>query len=119
MNPHAQAVSNLLARPGADESLIAEQLIAHLKKSGRTKMLPSILRDLRALSLRSQKSAAHLEVATEAEREGAAKAAGVLLSETVVNPSLIRGWRLTKGSQLTDKSGKRALIDLYRRITRV
>jgi hypothetical protein len=35
-----------------------------------------------------------------------------------VNADLLSGWRLTTADTLIDRSGKRALIDLYRTITR-
>lgn len=71
--------------------------VAHLKRTGRMKLLPFVLRELRTDGLRTKKLAPKMETATE-------------------NPSLISGWRKIENGQLTDRSGKRALIDIYKKI---
>lgn len=76
-----------------------DTLIAHLKRSGRLKLLPRILRELRMQQAR--------EVSRELSRETALE-----------NPSLIFGWREIRDGVLTDTTGKRALIDIYQRVTK-
>lgn len=74
-----------------------ETFIAHLKRTGRLKLLPRILRELRMREARAAKLAPRRETAEE-------------------NPSLISGWRSLEGGLLIDQTGKRALLDIYQRI---
>lgn len=99
---------------------VAESLIAHLKSRGRTKLLPKILQALQNRASQSVHTA-RLEVATEGEKTHAleeAKMLGLTPEHVVVNHSLIRGWRAWSKNQLVDRSGKRALVDLYQNIVR-
>lgn len=116
---YAQAITAQVSK-GADESALFANLVTHLKAKGRMKLLPKILAELTALKARSRVSATTVEVASEKESDAAlaeARALGFDASAALVNPSLITGWRARKGSTLVDNSGKRALLDLYRRIT--
>jgi len=95
-------------------------LMKHLKDAGRLKLLPGILRSLRAEQQQSESRSAVLEVASEQEKAGAireAKAMGIDAQTVRINPDLISGWRVRHDSVLIDHSAKRSLIDLYRRIT--
>lgn len=71
--------------------------IAHLKRTGRLKLLPSVLRELRVEEARAKRNAPRKETAAE-------------------NPSLISGWRTLENGVLTDNTGKSALIDIYKKI---
>jgi F0F1-type ATP synthase delta subunit len=105
---------------GADEKALVEGLVAHLTRDGRTKLLPGILRELKALEARKHKLAPSVEVASASESSHAlkeAQALGISATEVTVNPSLIRGWRAQKSGTLIDRSAKQALVDLYQRIT--
>ena len=116
---YAHALSRQIAA-GADESALVAGLVAHLKRDGRMKLLPGIVRELKALQARTEKLSPSVEVATEAESADAlakARAAGIEATSTTVNPSLIKGWRARTGGTLVDRSAKRALVDLYQRIT--
>lgn len=102
-----------------DEKVV-QNLVARLKERGRMKLLPGILRELQTLKARSQAIAPTLTIASEAERDTAlqqVQALGFEAEQVVVDPKLIRGWRATAKGTLIDRSGKRALIDLYRNIT--
>jgi F0F1-type ATP synthase delta subunit len=115
---YAQALQNLVAR-GMREDEAYEKLHAHLAHTGRLKLLPGLLRELKTLNERSQARSAVLEVASEKDvtaAEEGAKREGITTGKPVVNPALITGWRLTTGDTLIDRSGKRALVDLYRSI---
>lgn len=117
---YAQALQSLLSKEGANETQILDQLFAHLKATGRMKLLPGIKRELQKAQDRTHMQEAQIEVAHKDESDVAIAEAGKLgihATRTHVNPSLIRGWRARQGSQLIDHSGKRALVDLYRRIT--
>lgn len=96
------------------------KLVAHLKSTGRTKMLPSLYRELHKIALRRQALAPRLEIAHQKHKDESMKEAqafGFFIEKTVVNPSLISGWRALSKGTLVDRSGKNALIELYRRIT--
>lgn len=115
---YARALTNLLAK-GADESKIVSNLVAHLKSVGRMKLLPRILRELKAMGVRNHSSASVVEVAHEKDSGSAltrAAAEGVEAKHTVVNASLLSGFRARGKGILVDHSGKRALIDLYRKV---
>jgi|CXWL01.1.fsa_nt_gi F0F1-type ATP synthase delta subunit len=97
-----------------------QKLIVHLKSRGRTKLLPSISRELKKIQSKRKSLDAVVEVAHKDESKKAleeARAQGIDAQKTVVNTSLICGWRGRKDGLLVDRSGKRALVDLYRRIT--
>ncbi len=74
------------------------QFIAHLKRTGRLKLLPRVLRELRREEARMKNLSPKKETVAE-------------------NPSLISGWRTLENGILTDHTGKSALIDIYKKIT--
>lgn len=116
---YAQALVESLAR-GTDEARLVEGLVTHLKKEGRLKLLPGIVRELKRLQSEAAKLQPTLEIASEADRAvavAAAQEAGVTTDDIIVNPSLIKGWRARSGSVLVDRSAKQALVDLYQKIT--
>lgn len=117
---YATSILRLIDK-GMGEKEVVDNLLEHLKRSGRTKLLPGILRELKTLAAREKVTAPTLEVARkedEAQAKAAAKAEGIEAEEVIVNPSLLQGWRARAGSKLVDRSGKRALIDLYARIVK-
>ncbi len=117
---YAQAVATMSRREGADEAAIVSGLVRELKVSGRAKLLPGILRELRTLQAHEAKLAPVLEVATakdEAVGREAMKKEGIEIESVIVNPSLIQGWRARANGLLWDHSAKRALTDIYKKIT--
>jgi hypothetical protein len=74
------------------------KFLAHLKATGRMKLLPEILRELTVAAAREAKLAPRTESAKD-------------------NPDLISGSRSLKDGILTDNTGKQALIDIYQKIT--
>jgi F0F1-type ATP synthase delta subunit len=116
---YAKAIDRLVAS-GTNQGGIADSLVAHLKSRGRLKLLPGILNELKASEARHKTSDARVEVASEKESAAAlraAKEAGIDVAQAHVNHSLLHGWRAQTKGMLIDRSGKRALLDLYRRIT--
>jgi hypothetical protein len=75
-----------------------ETFIAHLRKTGRMKLLPRVLRELRTEVTRAKLLSPKKETAKE-------------------NPALISGWRQIENGVLTDHTGKQALLDIYKKIT--
>ena len=117
---YAKAIDDLATREGTDAKKLVSDLMTHLHKSGRTKLLPGILRELNIIEARRAKLEPSVEVANEKEAAHAlaeAKAAGIVATKAHVNPSLIKGWRARSGGTLIDKSAKRGLIDIYRNVT--
>ncbi|HYF29414.1 MAG TPA: hypothetical protein VEA36_03580 [Candidatus Paceibacterota bacterium] len=115
---YAEALERSVLK-GGDEGQLFAGLMRHLKAVGRLKLLPGILRELRARQSRLAKLAPSVEVASTAEKAVAlkeAKAAGIEAADAVVNDALISGWRGRSGAQLVDRSGKQALIEIYRNI---
>ena len=72
-----------------------EQLTEHLKRTGKMKLLPSILKELKETAALEAKRAPKKETAKE-------------------NPSLISGWRSIENGVLTDRTGKSALLEIYK-----
>lgn len=94
-------------------------LVASLKASGRLKLLPAILREAKRKEAGKLATTPVVEVSRESEAKKAlaqAKDAGVDAKEAIVNPVLLSGWRARGNGVLIDRSGKRNLLDLYRKI---
>ncbi|MEJ0053176.1 MAG: hypothetical protein WDN10_00410 [bacterium] len=75
-----------------------ETLVEHLKRTGRMKLLPRILRELKMKEARARKLAPRKETAEE-------------------SPALISGSRSIENGILTDTTGKRALLEIYKKVT--
>ena len=75
-----------------------DAFIAHLKRTGREKLLPQVLRELKEEALREARRAPRTETAKE-------------------HPHLLSGSRTIQQGLLTDTTGKRALLEIYKRIT--
>ena len=118
---YAQAIWNMSRLEGANAKTIVAKISAHLKASGRLKLLPHILVALKKIEARETKLASVVEVASEHESAKALKAAaaaGIHAEHAKVNHSLINGWRATSKEKLVDNSSKRMLLDLYQAVIR-
>lgn len=117
---YAKALDELAHTEGAKADELVKRLRQHLAATGREKLLPGILRELKVLEARREKLAPSVEVASEHEAKAAlseAKAEGITASKAYVNHALIKGWRARMGGKLVDRSAKQGLIDLYRKVT--
>ncbi len=74
--------------------------MAHLRETGREKLLPRILRELKRIDARAQSFGELLEVASAAEKASAEKEAHALgiTAHAQVNHGLISGWRARSGA---------------------
>lgn len=109
-----EAVAELEDKKASDAALT--KLITHLKSAGRMKMLPQIARELKKVAGRRFSLQPFLEVAHKKEMSTALKEAkkeGINVSQGVVNPSLINGWRARGNGKLVDRSAKAALLRIY------
>ena len=115
---YAQALFTLAQKPGAKADELVKRLVAHLQETGREKLLQRILREFKRIDARAESFGESLEVASAKEKPGAVKEAGAfgITADAHINPELVTGWRARKGSRVIDRSGKRALLDLYRQI---
>ncbi len=121
----AKKYSSVLARASdaknIDNQEVVEKLVAHLKETGRLKLLPDIMRSLKEIRFRKLVNSPRVEVSREediTEALAGAASAGVQAEVAVINKSLVRGWRVRTSSILVDYSAKRALLELYRNIIR-
>jgi F0F1-type ATP synthase delta subunit len=113
-----EATAELEDKTAADAAVT--KLIVHLKSAGRMNMLPKIAGELRRVAARRAALRPHVEVAHERDAVralGAAAALGISAHKARVNPSLIGGWRAQGGGKLIDHSVKRALIQIYQKVT--
>ena len=113
-----EAVAETEDKVAADAAVT--KLIVHLKSAGRMNMLPKIARELRRVASRRQALRPRVEVASEKESSAAlaaASALGITARHATVNPSLIRGWRAQSAGTLVDRSAKRALAQIYQKVT--
>lgn len=116
---YAEAIYGAVEK-GSSEDSVFEALKKHLAATGRMKLLPRIMHELKALIARRTRLSPTVEVSRKEDAQTAlseAKALGIEATDVVVNDTLVSGWRARKEGLLVDRSGKRALIDLYRRIT--
>lgn len=116
---YAKAIDHLIREREMSEMEVFEQLRIHLRATGRMKLLPLLQGELKKLLQRRHEQQPILEIASAKERKAAETYAAQekMSAEIVENPALITGWRLRGNGKLMDRSGKHALIDLYRRIT--
>jgi len=116
--PYADAILRLQDSV-APEKLVAG-LVAALRSTGRAKLLPKILAELKAREGRKLATTPLIEVAKESETARAlqgARSEGIEADSVVVNPTLLSGWRARGNGLLVDRSGKKNLVDLYLKIT--
>ncbi len=103
------------------EEKLVENLIKDLRSRGRMKLLPSIVRELKKIRMQERKNEPCVEIAREEDREkvcAGVNELGVSTYSVMVNPTLVRGWRVRAQGRLIDNTTKQALIELYRVIIR-
>lgn len=112
---------------GMTPAKAAHALRDTLKAHGREQLLPRIARAFARIAEReAKKTDVVLSVAREKDERRAHKEIKEMLSrmgvetkalKTQVDDTLIGGWRLEGRETLTDVSYKKALLDLYARVT--
>ena len=108
-----------------DEALIQERinaLVAVLKKNGKQKALPAIVRELARIEARARTQQPTLFIAHESDKEHALRELHAKLGKEIdveirIDEKLTGGWRYIDSDTLMDTSYKAALLELYRRIT--
>ena len=109
-------IEGLSAKTPSDALEALERLIALMKRRGHEHLLPRIYARLTRASAR--RSERELAVARKEDAPEAKKELGITDDvRAVVIPELIGGWRYRDGAHLRDASHKRALLELFRKIT--
>jgi len=115
---------SLLATENVDEVLVRTEAL--LTQKGHTRLWPAVLRGVVVeLEKRVVDETPEVTVAKEGSVDKA-KLAEVLAAlkvqtetvKTVVDPSLIGGFTVQYRDTVIDKSYKRALLDIYRKVTK-
>lgn len=115
---YAQAIYRLMSAGTLDADALSRLLTEHLERTGRLKLLPRIARELARIEAQASRTRDRIEIASDADRADAldtARSLGIVAEPTIV-PELASGWRAYGKGSLIDRSGKRALLDLYRSI---
>lgn len=113
---YAKALSTLIARSPKLSDKYVVNLITHLKKTGRIKLLPHIHTALVAGQRRREAINTVIEIAGEEDRLPATKAGaemGLKDVRIVKCPELLRGWRIRTKDTLLDTSAKNNLLQMY------
>ncbi len=123
---YAQALWDVIAGGGNPKQAVAsvrESLVAN----GRQHLLPRIVRAFKRIAERElRKSRVTLSVASKKDLTAVPrtfnkvfKQAGIDTKhiETVIDESLVGGWRLEGQEQLIDASYKKQLLEIYNRVT--
>ncbi len=118
---YAQALSILATHSPELSDKYMDNLLSHLKKAGRMKLLPHIYTALLVDQKRIEKGRSVIEIATEKDRASAvAKATeslGLKNIRVIERPELLRGWRIRTKNMLIDSSAKNNLLQMYYKIT--
>lgn len=103
------------------EASSAEKFVALLSRRGHLKLLPTILSAAARMEARDAKVATDtLVVAHQKDAEGAKAEAvsfGAVNPKVHVDHGVVGGWRFVGKSTLVDRTYKRMLLDLYRKMT--
>ena len=121
---YAHALAKSTEGTSKDQAKIyVARLVEILKREGKLKALPQILREFKRIIEQRNAKTPTLTVAQKKDAANATKELKAILkeavvSDSVVDDSIIGGWRYVGRDTLVDNSYKTALIDLYRNITR-
>ncbi len=113
---YAQALCTLSEHSPNKTKQYMDNILLHLEKTGRMKLLPHIYRAVLVCEKRKKDTQPVIEIANEDERAAALRAAAKLELETrhvVIAPDLLSGWRIRAKNTLIDSSAKGNLLRLY------
>ncbi len=116
---YAQALHRAVQERGTDPKLF-ERLQAMLKRRGHYKLIPRIAAAYEKLTGQERHDAVHVRVAREQEVEQARKSAASLAPSidphVAIDEELVSGYTVQSRDFRFDASGRRTLIDLYRKL---
>ncbi len=115
---YAHAVKKAI-KDGLGVSEAVKNLIKVLKNRGALALLPKIALELERIESREGRARSTLSVANDADWSTALKESGANKEGVIkqIDETLIGGFKFEEDGKLTDTSYKRALLDLYRKIT--
>ena len=124
---YAQALSAVVSEGTLSEKQAWEGFTALLKRKGHLSLLPLIGKELERLGVRHKKQGALVTLGKEEDSKTYAKEIQKVLkevgskerSEVVIDERLIGGFRVEANNKLTDRSHRKSLLELYRRLTQV
>lgn len=96
-----------------------EKFIEYLRTTGRLKLLPKILMELKINEAKESQRRVKTEIARQDDEADAKKAMssyGIETESITINPTLISGWRILNTKKLIDGSAKRSLIEIYQKV---
>ncbi len=110
------------AAPASSHHKLFAALLAALKRRGHEKLLPRIGREYKKLALRAEKNTIRIRIAHRNDASAAHKKAAELDAnaqniEAHIDESLVSGFLIEGPDFRFDASGRRALIELYQRLT--
>ncbi|HEC94259.1 MAG TPA: hypothetical protein ENI56_02740 [Candidatus Kaiserbacteria bacterium] len=114
---YAQALFQSVTKSPQSSNKYVDNLLSHLKKTGRMKLLPHIYGALLVSQKRARAREAIIEIAREEDRHAAVANATAALGlkdvRVVERPELLRGWRIRTKDMLVDSSAKNNLLQMY------
>ena len=115
---YAKALKEVLSEGFNVDKAIAN-FIAMLKRRGALRLLPKIALEFESIEKRTEAYKPTLSVARDSDFAKAVNDAGVDKSSVAknVDETLIGGYKIEQNGTLVDTSYKRALLDIYRKIT--
>ncbi|MEK9177197.1 MAG: F0F1 ATP synthase subunit delta [Patescibacteria group bacterium] len=116
---YADALKELEAAQIAD---VAEKMIIRMKAKGHLSILPDVVR---ILERDAAKPDAIVAVASESDLKRHAKAIAAALAAvsadpksvaTIIEPNIVGGFSVRRGSKLVDATDRRALVSIYQNV---
>lgn len=116
---YAQALWKMV-HDGMKPTLAVKQLFALLERRGHSAISGRVARAFKKTAAEeARRHGTTLVAAKQSHAARAAKEAKVRLNEVSleVDESLIGGWQLVGGGEITDNSYKKKLLDIYKHVT--
>ena len=115
---YALALMRLIEK-GEKPAEAVKKAHAVLERDGRTNLMPAVGRAFaRIAAKQAARTKEVLVIARTKDEAKARKESGAKDAESVIDESLIGGWRLEAGEMLQDASWKHHLLNIYQNVTR-
>ena|SRR3989344_772139 len=107
----------------ANRAALFGNFVAALKRRGHGKLLPRIEKEYAKLVAQGKKNIVHIRIAREKDRAAAQKSVAALskkgepAAKTVVDTALVSGFMVSGRDFRFDATGRRALLQLYKKLT--
>ncbi len=107
----------------ANRAALFGNFVAALKRRGHGKLLPRIEKEYLKLIAQGKKNVIHVRVAREKDRAAAQKSVAALskkgepTAKIVVDSALVSGFMISGRDFRFDATGRRTLLELYKKLT--